>query len=168
MDRMRGPDGVAETFYERGGSGASGHARASPGGGIKVPDGSGGGGRLGWSNRRVVVVDASMRPTLEPGDRLVVDPTAYRERDPRVGEIVVLVDPEEPSRWLVKRIAAVGPSASPRPSDGIAALPPGSVFVLSDAVGPTRDSRSFGPVPRSSLRGRARRIYFPRERRAEL
>lgn len=122
----------------------------------------------------MVVRDASMLPALRPGDRLLVDRRAYRRGPPRVGEIVVLVDPEEPSRWLVKRIAAVGPGAPPASvteAPGAPLLPPlpvGTVFVLSDAPGPTRDSRRFGPVSVGRLIGRVYRRYFPSDRRTDL
>ena len=94
-----------------------------------------------------------MRPVLAPGDRLLVDPTAYRSRPPRVGEIVVVVDPEDPTRWLVKRVAAVAP---------------GTVVVVGDRDEVSRDSRRFGPVPLASVVGRVYRRYFPAERRADL
>jgi len=96
-----------------------------------------------------------MRPTLEPGDRLLVDPRAYRTRPPAPGEIVVLVDPERPSRWLVKRVHGVDPTA-------------GTVDVRGDAVDRARDSRRFGPVPTSALVGRVYRVYYPPARRREL
>lgn len=118
-----------------------------------------------WSHRRVVVHDTSMLPTLRPGDRLRVDPRAYRSRPPAVGEIVVLRDPEEPARWLVKRVDAVGPSD---PGAARGPLPVGTVFVVSDAPGPTRDSRRFGPVPVAGLLGRAYERYAPAERRGPL
>ncbi len=95
-----------------------------------------------------------MLPTLRPGDRLLVDRRAYRDRAPRPGEIVVLIDPELPSRWLVKRVGPPGPT-------------PG-VVVLSDAPGGTRDSRRFGPVAPSLVVGRAFRCYYPPERRTDL
>lgn len=109
--------------------------------------------RLG--SRRVVVADESMVPTLRPGDRLRVDRGAYRGRPPEVGEIVILVDPEDPTRWLVKRVAQVDLSA-------------GTVDVRGDAGDVARDSRRFGPVPFDSLVGRAYRLYFPRDRRRGL
>lgn len=96
-----------------------------------------------------------MRPTLVPGDRLLVDAGAYRDRPPRPGEVVVLVDPEAPERWLVKRVHAVDPDA-------------GTVDVRGDATEHARDSRRFGPVPLAALVGRAYRRYFPPERRREL
>ncbi len=108
-----------------------------------------------WWSRRVVVRDDSMRPTLRPGDRLLVDRRAYRDRPPRVGEVVVLVDPEDATRWLVKRVAQVDPSG-------------GSVEVRGDAAEMARDSRRFGPVSTRSVVGRVYRCYFPADRRRDL
>jgi nickel-type superoxide dismutase maturation protease len=96
-----------------------------------------------------------MRPTLRPGDRLLVDRRAYRDRPPRVGDVVVLVDPEDAHRWLVKRVSQVDPS-------GV------SVEVRGDATEMARDSRRFGPVPMRSVVGRVYRCYFPADRRQDL
>jgi len=140
-----------------------------------------------WGGRRVEVHDESMRPTLQPGDRLRVDVRAYRHRPPSVGDLVVFVDPEEPRRWIVKRVAAVGPGTwwrtaqglvagrsdappTERPSDGVEMirLGPSTMWLLGDEPDRSRDSRRFGPVPRSALVGRAFRIYAPTARRREL
>ena len=102
-----------------------------------------------------MVRDESMLPTLRPGDRLLVDRRAYRDRPPRVGEVVVLVDPEDAKRWLRKRVAQVDASA-------------GSIEVRGDATEVARDSRRFGPVPTRSVVGRVYRCYFPADRRREL
>ncbi len=115
-----------------------------------------------WArSRRVVVRDQSMVPTLLPGDRLRVDTAAYRLRAPRAGELVVVVDPEREDRWLVKRVAAVRSATDPPP-------PTTWVTTLSDAPGPTRDSRSFGEVDLAHVVGRVYFRYAPPERRAEL
>lgn len=103
----------------------------------------------------MVVADESMAPTLRPGDRLLVDLGSYRRRPPAAGEVVVLVDPEEPGRWLIKRVATVDPVA-------------GTVEVRGDAADLARDSRRFGPVPFRSVLGQAYRLYFPPERRRAL
>ncbi len=109
-----------------------------------------------WRDRaRVVVRDGSMRPTLEPGDRLWIDRGAFRARLPRAGEIVVLVDPEAPDRWLIKRVGAVDPTGR-------------TVAVVGDAPEVARDSRRFGPVGLDAIVGRAYRIYFPGDRRRAL
>jgi signal peptidase I len=121
-----------------------------------------------------------MAPTLAPGDRLWVDPHALRGRAPRPGELVVLRDPGVPDRWLIKRVAAVGPAdvhtvrtgvvvqgpkdRAPVPPDAIEStpVPRGSVFVLSDAPSAgARDSRTFGPVPSDRLVGVAWYRYAP-------
>jgi nickel-type superoxide dismutase maturation protease len=96
-----------------------------------------------------------MRPTLEPGDRLLVDVRRRRHRPPHVGEIVVLKDPEQPARWLIKRVSGVDPSTR-------------TVEVRGDAVDRARDSRQFGPVPISALVGVAYRCYAPAHRRREF
>lgn len=96
-----------------------------------------------------------MQPALRPGDRLRVDGQEYRNRPPGVGEIVVLVDPADASRWLVKRVTAVDPQA-------------GTLEVRGDASALARDSREFGPVPFESLLGHVYECYYPPERRRPL
>jgi DNA-3-methyladenine glycosylase II len=87
----------------------------------------------------------SMRPTLIPGDEFVVTSS----RPAMVGEVVALPHPERDDFWLVKRLAGV-------PGDtveGRGPLGPREAWVLSDNPGAgIVDSRSFGPVPTSSLR----------------
>ena len=96
-----------------------------------------------------------MLPALRPGDRLRVDPAAYRRAMPQVGDIVVLADPQGRVRWLVKRVAVVDPAR-------------GTVEVRGDAGDVARDSRQFGPVGTGTIVGRAYRVYYPLERRREL
>lgn len=96
-----------------------------------------------------------MRPTLEPGDRLLVDVGEYRRRAPRVGEIVIVVDPADAARWLVKRVTAVDDAAA-------------TLDVRGDAVANARDSREFGPVPLDSVIGHVYECYYPTPRRRRL
>jgi len=99
---------------------------------------------VGTGLRRIVVEGDSMRPTLEPGDRLLLVPC----RRPSVGDLVAVPDPRS-GRLLVKRVRAV---------DGL------SVEVVGDNPAASTDSRAFGPVPRRVLRGRVVRRYHPRGR----
>jgi nickel-type superoxide dismutase maturation protease len=99
--------------------------------------------------RRVEVVGDSMRPALEPGDRLLVIRTARV----RPGDVVAVVDPRQPDRLVIKRVATASPSG---------------LTVLGDNPVASTDSRAFGPVDRKALRGRAVYRYFPAERRARL
>jgi signal peptidase I len=71
-------------------------------------------GWLRWRLRLVTVFGESMRPTLAPGDRLLVRRIPLARV--RTGDIVVIQHPErsnvlpeppESSRWLIKRAVAV-------------------------------------------------------------
>jgi type IV secretory pathway protease TraF len=89
-----------------------------------------------------------------------------------------------PQRWLVKRIAAVGPGrfrktvsgltpAAPEPSSSDSpafeafVLAEGMLYLTGDAAG-SRDSRAFGPVPLAAIVGRAYRCYAPPDRQRDL
>ena len=47
-----------------------------------------------------------MRPNLLPGDYVLANKRALRQRDPQPGEVVVLRDPSNPEQRLVKRVVA--------------------------------------------------------------
>src|SRR5215203_1921658 len=64
---------------------------------------------------RVAVKGHSMEPTLADGDWLLVDPVAYSARFPRPGELVVVTDPRDDRRLLVKRVTSAT-------EDGVIAL----------------------------------------------
>ena len=91
---------------------------------------------------RFRVDDRSMEPALRPGDYVLVNRWAYRRRDPAIGDIVVLRNPEAPSQFLVKRVMS---------GDRFTGL-----FVLGDNAARSRDSRQFGMVPAHLIVGRVR------------
>jgi nickel-type superoxide dismutase maturation protease len=99
--------------------------------------------------RRVEVVGASMTPTLDAGDRLLV----ARTRRVRPGEVAVVPDPRNPDQLVVKRV--VGASAA-------------GVTLRGDNPAASTDSRVFGPVPLASVRGRAVYRYHPPARRGRI
>jgi len=96
-----------------------------------------------------------MAPTLLPGDRVLVDRGAYRGGPPKVGDLIVLADPEARVRWLVKRVSAVDRGRQ-------------LLEVRGDNADLARDSRSFGPVPIAAAAGRVYRRYYPPERADDL
>ena len=88
---------------------------------------------------RYQVEGESMAPTMSPGERVLVNKVAYRRADPRPGDLVVVRDPREPDRLLLKRI------------DGLA---DGGWLVLGDNAGASTDSRAFGPVSKELIIGK--------------
>ncbi len=99
-----------------------------------------------------------MRPTLLPGDVVLVDPRAYRARPPERGEIVAARDPDGSGRWLVKAVASVQRTATGAPS----------AFLLGTNAAASRDSRRFGAVPLDRLVGVVWYRLSPRERRGPV
>jgi nickel-type superoxide dismutase maturation protease len=105
---------------------------------------------------RVEVVGSSMSPALLPGDRLVVvSPPFGPPPWPRPGAVIAVRDPRRPDRVLIKRVAAVDHQA-------------GTVEVEGDDRQASTDSRTFGPVPRSSIVGLAVYRYAPSHRSGPL
>ena len=110
-----------------------------------------------------------MRPAIEPGDWLLVDPTT--DRWPRRGSVVVFREPEG-GDLAVKRVAG-GPGDRIPFADGYLDLADDEAWLLSDATtqqaaeagfGEPVDSRIYGPVPLELLVGRAWFRYAPLRR----
>lgn len=108
---------------------------------------------------RVEVHGTSMAPTLLPGDRLL----AVRARRYAVGDLVVLGDPREPTRQIVKRLAAL-PSRSVGLGELRVEAGPGEVVVLGDNPDGSTDSRVLGPVRLEHITGRCVYRYSPAHR----
>ncbi|MCH8995082.1 MAG: nickel-type superoxide dismutase maturation protease, partial [Chloroflexi bacterium] len=83
---------------------------------------------------RYRVEGESMAPAFAVGERVFVSRAAYWFSKPRPGDLVVVRDPRQPDRLLLKRIDR---SAG---EDGW--------LVLGDNPEASTDSRTFGPVPR--------------------
>jgi signal peptidase I len=122
---------------------------------------------------RVVVTEASMRPAIEPGDWLLVDPTITRW--PRRGSIVVFREPDS-TELAVKRVAGRPGDFVPF-ADGYLKLGADEAWLLSDADeaaaaevghGTPIDSRLYGPVPVELLVGRVWLRYGPPSRIGRL
>jgi nickel-type superoxide dismutase maturation protease len=94
---------------------------------------------------RIVVSGDSMRPALEPGDRLLV----RRTHRPLPGDVVAATDPRQPDRILVKRLVTITDD--------------GAVLVGDNPVAST-DSRHFGVVDGSTIIGVAVYRYAPAAR----
>jgi signal peptidase I len=122
---------------------------------------------------RVTVAEGSMRPTIEPGDWLLVDPTTRRW--PRRGSIVVFREPGT-DVLAIKRVAARPGDWVPF-GDGWLQMGDDEAWLLGDAAdedlaaegfGAAVDSRRYGPVTLDALRGRAWFRYGPVRRVGRL
>ena len=91
-----------------------------------------------------------MRPSLDPGDRLLV----CQWQGPRPGDIVVVRDPERHLTFGIKRVAGIGAD--------------GAVDVRGDNPNVSRDSRHYGAVPRRLVIGRVVFRYLPAHRRGRI
>lgn len=152
------------------------------------------------------IPSGSMIPTFKVGDRIFVNKFIYGARipfteirlpamrDPRRGDIVVFVSPEDKKKDFVKRLIAIGGetveirdgriyidgkdiqeplsirsvyyyNAGDFGKEGVSVkVPEDSYFVLGDNSASSRDSRYWGFVSRKSLLGNAICIYWPLHR----
>ena len=117
-----------------------------------------------------VIPSASMEPTLEPRDVLLIEKLTPALRAPcRSGEIVFFRPPRELAAVVaraggvlsdrdlfVKRIAAVAGETIPASENGAAAatVPPRALYVLGDNPSRSTDSRVWGFLPEEDLVGR--------------
>jgi signal peptidase I len=122
---------------------------------------------------RITVDEASMRPAIEAGDWLLVDPTSARW--PRRGTVVVFREPDG-GELAVKRLVA-GPGDRVPFADGYLELADDEAWLISDADAATTaaagfgepiDSRRYGPVPVELLIGRAWLRYAPVRRIGQI
>lgn len=126
-----------------------------------------------------------MRPTLQNGERLVVNKFIYRFNKPAKGEVIVFRYPRDPSRDFIKRVIAE-PGDTIEIKDGrvfvngqllnepyildktrgsynLATVPEGHIFVMGDNRNNSEDSRfrDVGFVSYDLIKGKAIMIFWP-------
>ncbi len=113
----------------------------------------------------ISIPSVSMEPTLEPGDQVLVNRFLYSgprfgllpRRPVRRGDVVLFRPPFDQRQEFVKR--CVGRSGD---WFGGGVLPPGALWLEGDARESSLDSRRFGAVPESALRGRVLAVLWSR------
>jgi signal peptidase I len=136
-----------------------------------------------------VIPSGSMIPTIELQDRVIANKFVYRFSEPERGDIVVLEDPTGSVDTLIKRVVAVGgetvdliggevvvdgvvldePYTHGLPSEPMIqempyTVPEGHVWLMGDNRTNSADSRVFGSVPVSEIKGRVIIRYWPPQR----
>lgn len=90
------------------------------------------------------VKEQSMEPFCQEGDFVLVNKMSYLFFRPKVGQLVVLQDPGDSSRLVLKRITAAKDSF---------------LWIEGDNKEKSTDSRHFGWVSSQSLLGQAKVIH---------
>jgi signal peptidase I len=140
-----------------------------------------------------VVPTGSMLPTIQLGDQLLANKLIYRIRPPEPGDIAVFDDPTKTVPTLIKRVIAVGGETvdvrdgkvwvngkalvepythgepnEPGPLKLPVHIPAGDVWMMGDNRTASEDSRWFGPVAISTVRGEGFFVYWPLSRLGPL
>ncbi|XP_042430619.1 mitochondrial inner membrane protease subunit 1-like [Zingiber officinale] len=113
----------------------------------------------------------SMLPTINlTGDVVAVERITPRRGTVEVGDVVILISPENPRKTVAKRVVGLQGDAVTFLVDPIhgnatrtVAVPMGHVWVQGDNIYSSRDSRQFGPVPYGLIQGRAFCKVWPPE-----
>jgi len=140
-----------------------------------------------------IVHGASMEPTFETGEYLIVDQLTYHFEAPKRGDVIIMRYPKDPSTFFIKRVIGLpgetvelaGTDVIIHPANGGApftldesfldpsrienqyatyTLTPDQYFVMGDNRVESSDSRSWGPLPKEDVVGRAMLRLFPLNR----
>lgn len=130
------------------------------------------------------ILQKSMLPTVDPGDRVIVNCMTYHFREPRPGEIIVVRDPQDDKKDIIKRVIAVGGDTIEL-TDGVLyvngevvdepyvvnkdvvkgqpklQIPDGYVYVMGDNRPVSGDSRVLGPIPEDRIIGKVICVMWP-------
>jgi signal peptidase I len=129
-----------------------------------------------------IVSGASMEPTFQTGQYLIVDELTYHFEEPQRGDVIIFKYPLDPTQYFIKRIIGLpgetvsikGGALSVTKTDGSVldlpepyvknigngadmsvTIPAGQYFVMGDNRPESSDSRYWGLLPRANMVGRA-------------
>lgn len=106
-----------------------------------------------WIAQPFIVSGASMEPTFENGDYLIIDELSYHFRQPKKNEVIVFRYPLDPSKFFIKRIIGL-PGETIESNEQKIILGPNEYFVEGDNRPASSDSRVWGAVPENLVIGR--------------
>jgi signal peptidase I len=137
---------------------------------------------ISFAVQTVHVEGLSMFATLDDNDYLIADKIAYRLHAPQRGDIIILRPPTDDSKDFIKRVIALPgerllirdgqvlinghrlnepylpenwtSQANWGAPDGVV-MAPNQYFVMGDNRNRSQDSRTFGPIGRDRIDGRA-------------
>jgi len=107
-----------------------------------------------WIAQPFIVNGASMEPTFEGGDYLIVDELSYHIRKPEKNEVIIFRYPLDPSKYFIKRVEGL-PGEKITINDKEITLEENNYYVLGDNRTASSDSRIWGPVKEDLIVGRA-------------
>jgi signal peptidase I len=141
-----------------------------------------------WVAQPFVVSGTSMQPNFETGDYLIIDQISYKFKEADRGDVIVFKYPNDPSKFFIKRIIGLpGETVTVkdekvyitpkntiettlldepytqdfRPGDISIIIPYGKYFVLGDNRLVSSDSRVWGLLDESLIKGQALFRLFP-------
>ena len=139
-------------------------------------------GAVNFTTGRFRIESISMLPNLQPGQYVIVDKVSYRLGKPQRGDVVVFQYPLAPEKDYIKRVIGLPGEtifvsngvvsingqrlqepyiAAPPSLGGAWTLGPDQYFMMGDNRNNSSDSRSWGPLDRKYLIGKAVFVYWP-------
>lgn len=129
----------------------------------------------------------SMHPNFPDGEYLLTEKVSYYRNDPKRGDVIVFKPPISEDEFIKRVIALPGETVmvlngkvfindeelnedyikiSTNPSSFLSegkkyTVPAGNYFVMGDNRPHSSDSRSWGPITKKVITGKAWLIYFP-------
>ncbi len=137
------------------------------------------------------IPSGSMEPTLQDGDRIIVNKITYRFTELHRGDIIVFKYPVNPKRDFIKRVIGLPgetvqiknsilyvngrvvtqpflPKGLKYADYRLVTVPENAYFMMGDNRNNSEDSRVWGFLPRENVVGKAMLIYWPLGRMSVL